>query len=758
MSSDQPVTAPESSVQKVPCTNTEADIPTLPLLQEDLEKAPEKLKKAYARIQSYPYDTEAWGLFLRDAQRKRIEEARQLYEKLVTQFPNCGKYWKLYIEHEMKARNYERVEKLFQRCLIKVLAIELWRLYLMYVKETKSSLPTYREKMAQAYDFALEKIGMDILSFPIWSEYVSFLKSVEAVGSYAENQRITAVRKIYQRGVVTPMWNIETLWKEYCAYENSINPIIAKKMIEDRGRDYMNARRVAKEYEAVTKGLNRGRPSAPPQNTAEEQKQTELWKKYIDWEKSNPLRTEDHTTITRRVMFAYEQCLLCLGYHADVWFEAASYLEQASRLLSEKGDQNAGKLFAEEAASVYERAIGSLLKKSTLLHFAYADFEETRMKYEKVHGIYKRYVGISDVDPTLCYIQYMKFARRAEGIKSARAVFKLAREDARSGYHVYTAAGLMEYYCSKDKNVAFKIFELGLKKYGDCPEYVLSYIDYMSHLNEDNNTRVLFERVLSSNQLAPEKSLEIWRRFLEFESNIGDLQSVGKVEKRRLQTIQQLKDCDIRETSLLIDRYKYADLYPCSFSELRSLGYKEYRCPTATSATSALVPAGDSKLQAAARPDEEDGGKMSSLPRPDVQQMIPFKPKQYAPVGAHPVPGGIFPPPPAASYLLTLLPPPKCFQGPFVMIDKFLEHFARAQLPAAFSAAENGSSSTEDRPLEPGTAYSANVSTVLSKKRARPSGGGGEGRNDESDDDDGGSLVPPANDIYRARQQQKRVK
>ena len=66
--------------------------------------------------------------------------------------------------------------------------------------------------MAQAYDFALDKMGLDILSFPIWNDYINFLKSVEAVGSYAENQKITAIRKVYQRGVVNPMANIESLW------------------------------------------------------------------------------------------------------------------------------------------------------------------------------------------------------------------------------------------------------------------------------------------------------------------------------------------------------------------------------------------------------------------------------------------------------------------------------------------------------------------------------------------------------------------
>lgn len=157
----------------------------------------------------------------------------------------------------------------------------------------------------------------------------------------------------------------------------------------------------------------------------------------------------------------------------------------------------------------------------------------------------------------------MKFARRAEGIKSARQIFKKAREDIRSRYHVFVAAALMEYYCSKDKDIAFRIFELGLKRFGGSPEFVMSYIDYLSHLNgnavglvvfvstsvtlffvcqfsEDNNTRVLFERVLSSGGLTPQLSVEVWNRFLEFESNIGDLSSIVKVERRRSAVLENV--------------------------------------------------------------------------------------------------------------------------------------------------------------------------------------------------------------------------
>lgn len=152
--------------------------------------------------------------------------------------------------------------------------------------------------MAQAYDFALEKIGMDIHAYPIWNDYLTFLKSVEAVGSYAENQKIGAVRKViyflfnlfhnylnkfwdilyfslqvYQRGVINPIIGIETLWKDYIAFEQSINPIIAERMAMERSRDYMNARRVAKELETVTRGLNRNMPATPPTLHPEELKQ-----------------------------------------------------------------------------------------------------------------------------------------------------------------------------------------------------------------------------------------------------------------------------------------------------------------------------------------------------------------------------------------------------------------------------------------------------------------------------------------------------
>lgn len=59
-----------------------------------------------------------------------------------------------------------------------------------------------------------------------------------------------------------------------------INSIIAKRMIDDHSREYMSARRVSKEYEVATRGLDKNAPSVPPQNTFAERKQVRQEIKY----------------------------------------------------------------------------------------------------------------------------------------------------------------------------------------------------------------------------------------------------------------------------------------------------------------------------------------------------------------------------------------------------------------------------------------------------------------------------------------------
>lgn len=58
-------------------------------------------------------------------------------------------------------------------------------------------------------------------------------------------------------------------------------------------------------------------------------------------------------------------------------------------------------MFGDECANILERSINGVLNKNALLYFAYADFEEGRMKYDKVHAMYNKFLSIPDIDPTL---------------------------------------------------------------------------------------------------------------------------------------------------------------------------------------------------------------------------------------------------------------------------------------------------------------------------------------------------------------------
>lgn len=675
----------------------------------------ERAAKAIARVQVKKYDTESWNMLIKDATNKNIDEVEPFYEELLKIFSTCGRFWRTYIEHEMRYKRYDKVSKLFQRSLEEVLSIDLYKCYLNYVREAKANEP---DLIYKAYRYTLDKVGIDPNAISIYNDYIQFLKDRDVDGSYLDSQKITAVRKAYQEGVMNPMFHIDTLWKEYINYEQSINPIIAEKMVQDRSRDHMNARRVAKEWEVTIRGLNRSWPAIPPSFSSEELRQVEVWRRYIQWEKSNPLRTETNSIIMKRVTYAYKQCLLCFGHYPNFWHEYASYLEEQIRSLNDKDAESSKKLF-KELTTLFERAIKGLMKYNLLIHFAYADFEEIRSDKRKALEIYNNLIELGHedekIDLTLVYIQLMRFTRRTDGLRAARAVFKKGRNEKRCSHHIYTAAALMEYHCTKDQAFACKIFEAGLEKFNTCPDYILSYIHFMNSLNEENKTRVLFERVLTTCSLQPNDTVEIWNSFLEFEAGIGDLSSITKVERRRTAALEKAFPKCV-EASWAVDKYKFQDLFPCSLNELRSLGYDSQQSATSSAPLRQLLLTIDSQpkaspvQQAGLTTNSAQGMRKTKFPKsllnnktsinggtssieigdladgesnfsmnilnqttmyqPDLDQMLPFKPVMAPGFGAHTVSGGVFPPPPAIGNLLSRLPQPNTFWGPFVDIEE----------------------------------------------------------------------------------------
>ena len=80
---------------------------------------PDRINAAHSKLSEDPHDVDSWLLLIKHAQcrldltfqesfsdfniiYRSIDEARETYEQLVQTFPTCGRYWKTYIEQEVK--------------------------------------------------------------------------------------------------------------------------------------------------------------------------------------------------------------------------------------------------------------------------------------------------------------------------------------------------------------------------------------------------------------------------------------------------------------------------------------------------------------------------------------------------------------------------------------------------------------------------------------------------------------------------------
>ena len=107
----------------------------------------------------------------------------------------------------------------------------------------------------------------------------------------------------------------------------------------------------------------------------------------------------------------------------------------------------------------------------------------------------------------------------------------------------------MEYHCgNKDVAVASRIFERGMELFGDEPEYVLRYLNFLISINDENSecihhgvsfpingfyfidARALFERVIGT--FPCEKGRALWERWARYEYQYSDLAAVQRLERR----------------------------------------------------------------------------------------------------------------------------------------------------------------------------------------------------------------------------------
>lgn len=88
-----------------------------------------------------PYNGDWWSHTIDRILHLPISDAiRYIYEACLRLFPLSVKCWKVYIEHEMRCAQYSYTRDLFDRCLRYVLHIDIYSLYIDYIKITQKGL------------------------------------------------------------------------------------------------------------------------------------------------------------------------------------------------------------------------------------------------------------------------------------------------------------------------------------------------------------------------------------------------------------------------------------------------------------------------------------------------------------------------------------------------------------------------------------------------------------------------------------------
>ncbi|KAG5222098.1 mRNA 3'-end-processing protein [Salix suchowensis] len=503
------------------------------------ELPPSEYDLVKQHLKENPQDNDQWRRLIDIAEESEdVERIKETYDLLLEQFPNNNSDGVIqssaqlsYLQHFSTDPQYS--ETLFKRflCCSNVCTRRV------------NVGPAARGVIQKSYEFALAHIGHDKDSGSIWSDYIEFLEARETSSTWEEQQKMDALRKVYHRAVQIPLDNVERLWQDLEAFEITLNRIIAKKLMADLSPSHMQARTVLRQLQKhlgplfPPLALSSRRPlPSPPSFSPPDRALVGAWKAYLKWEESNPLEIEekDKACLITRIQSVYRKAVIRMRYYSQIWFMAYSWTASVGKddealsilkaglkanpsspllnfayaeVLEAKGDVKAVHEVYGQLLTLLQKALESLEAANKVTNSPTSPSGDAPNASMAGNGV----PGLSDTglnsnsssfstdgskppnvkemnecrsEYGVVYIMYMRFARRAEEIKSARAVFQRARKDRWVPWEVYDAS----------------------------------------------DARALFERVIGN--LPADKARPLWERWARYEYQYGELEAVQKLEKR----------------------------------------------------------------------------------------------------------------------------------------------------------------------------------------------------------------------------------
>ncbi|KAF2129770.1 Suf-domain-containing protein [Dothidotthia symphoricarpi CBS 119687] len=307
-------------------------------------------------------DVEAWQNLIEEHRRRhKNDEARAVYERFFKVFPTAGEKWIEFIHFETELDELQKVEVLFARSVPLAPYVALYSAYIDFIRRrynlTTDSNGTNRQIITQAYEFVLEQVGIDVSAGKLWLDYIEMLKTGPGVlggSSWQDMQKMDTVRKVYQRAVSIPHGATLEIWREYDRFEMNLNKVTGRKNLQEKSPSYMTARSAINVLDNnITRDVDRTTiPKLPPANGfdghEEYMKQVQVWKNWIQWEKSDPVEcaADDRALYNKRVLHIYKNALIPLRFWPELWFDAAEWSfdnglpDEGSKFLSEGIDAN----------------------------------------------------------------------------------------------------------------------------------------------------------------------------------------------------------------------------------------------------------------------------------------------------------------------------------------------------------------------------------------------------------------------------------
>lgn len=466
--------------------------------------------------------------------------------------------WRSYIDYELNRAEFDRVEQLFPRCLTTTTSVDLCRTYVSYVCRRNDVVmggEKARGIIILAFEFAVDKVGIDVSSADLWQDFVDFIRSWTPTTSWETQQKTDLLRKTYKRFLGIPTEKIESMWSSYTRWENETNPATASKFIAEKSTEFMDARSWNTEWHNVTRRLLKREivPVSIQENAALVKAQLGLWEAWLELERKNSLNLKEDSSVQKRVDYVYRQAVTSLPFVPEIWFRYSKFLlssnEEANvskciSLLSNGVQLNPHSFLLafqlselhekdhnfSKASETLEKLISTLIADHTVVtsqidaitskvaQEAQPSVVEKEAKpmgadsddEDEPKNVAQQVVQLSEFDQrrlailrpdqkllnnkvTLVYTKLMMLCKRSQGIKESRAVFKQARKNFKPvGFELYTENALMEYY-SDNKKTADKVFELSMKTFSTNGEFLLSYLDYLILTNSVESIKVFFE-------------------------------------------------------------------------------------------------------------------------------------------------------------------------------------------------------------------------------------------------------------------------